>query len=81
MSNKTIHIEYFAILREHAGVDRESVQTKASTAEGLFSELAARYAFPQLSTLKVAINDEFSEWTTPLQDGDSVVFIPPVAGG
>jgi molybdopterin converting factor small subunit len=31
--------------------------------------------------MKVAINDEFSEWNSELADGDSVVFIPPVAGG
>jgi molybdopterin converting factor small subunit len=31
--------------------------------------------------LKVAINGEFTDWSTPLADGDEVVFIPPVAGG
>jgi molybdopterin converting factor small subunit len=29
----------------------------------------------------VAINAEFRDWQSPLKDGDSVVFIPPVAGG
>jgi molybdopterin converting factor small subunit len=31
--------------------------------------------------LKVAVNDEFRDWDTPLAAGDRVVFIPPVAGG
>jgi molybdopterin converting factor small subunit len=31
--------------------------------------------------LKVAVNDEFSDWAQTLADGDRVVFIPPVAGG
>jgi molybdopterin converting factor small subunit len=31
--------------------------------------------------LKVALNSEFSDWQTPLRHGDTVVFIPPVAGG
>jgi molybdopterin converting factor small subunit len=31
--------------------------------------------------LRVAINEEFADWTRPLEDGDHVVFIPPVAGG
>jgi len=31
--------------------------------------------------LRVAINGEFAEWSTPLAAGDAVVFIPPVAGG
>jgi len=31
--------------------------------------------------LRVAVNEEFSDWQRPLEDGDRVVFIPPVAGG
>jgi molybdopterin converting factor small subunit len=31
--------------------------------------------------LRVAINNEFRDWSTPLAEGDAVVFIPPVAGG
>jgi molybdopterin converting factor small subunit len=31
--------------------------------------------------LKVAINDEFAAWDTQLASGDTIVFIPPVAGG
>ena len=40
-----------------------------------------RYAFPAMGRVKVAVNDEFREWSAPLRDGDFVVFIPPVAGG
>jgi molybdopterin synthase sulfur carrier subunit len=29
----------------------------------------------------VAVNTEFSDWHAPLKAGDTVVFIPPVAGG
>ena len=31
--------------------------------------------------LKVAINTQFGEWDAPLREGDTVVFLPPVAGG
>jgi molybdopterin converting factor small subunit len=31
--------------------------------------------------LRVAVNDEFADWSQPLAAGDRVVFIPPVAGG
>ncbi|MGH8244731.1 MAG: MoaD/ThiS family protein, partial [Steroidobacteraceae bacterium] len=31
--------------------------------------------------LKVAVNAAFGGWDQALQDGDEVVFIPPVAGG
>jgi molybdopterin converting factor small subunit len=76
-----ISVEYFAILREHAGRGSEELDTGAATAAELFGELEARYRFPRLASLKVAINDEFRDWDAPLADGDCVVFIPPVAGG
>ena len=78
---KNITIEYFAVLREHAGRDNESRDTGAATAGELFVEVSEQYSFPELSSIKVAINDEFSSWDAQLQEGDSVVFIPPVAGG
>jgi len=76
-----IRVEYFAILREHAGRPAEELETQAATAEQLFAELQARYDFPALRSIKVAVNDEFRDWSAPLADGDRVVFIPPVAGG
>jgi molybdopterin converting factor subunit 1 len=76
-----VRIEYFAILREHVGKSAEEVQTEAGTAGELFDELAARYAFPEMNQMKVAINDEFGEWDSILTEGDAIVFIPPVAGG
>ena len=30
---------------------------------------------------KIAVNDEFSDWDIKLNDGDRLVFIPPVTGG
>ena len=77
----SIRIEYFAILRERAGRNTEEVETDAGTVAELFDELRARYRFPEMGQLKVAINDEFGDWNARLSDGDSVVFIPPVAGG
>jgi molybdopterin converting factor subunit 1 len=76
-----IRIEYFAILREHVGRSREELQTSAATVGDLYRELDGRYRFPALGGIKAAVNDEFRDWTTPLRDGDFVVFIPPVAGG
>ena len=76
-----LNIEYFAILREQAGLDRELLETDLTTPAELFAELTQRYGFPQMETVKVAINDEFGDWQAQLKDGDSIVFIPPVAGG
>ena len=78
---KTVTVEYFAVLRDHSGRASEQISTEAVSPQQLFDELAARYGFPPLQTLKVAVNDEFSDMQAPLNDGDSVVFIPPVAGG
>ncbi len=77
-----IHVQYYAILREQAGKSAERIDTSAATAAALYDELATRYAFTLgRSQLRVAVNDEFCEWTTLLSEGCQVVFIPPVAGG
>jgi len=77
----TITVEYFAMLRERAGQPHEELVTGAGTAAELYAELEHRYRFPPVDTMKVAINDEFSDWNAKLGDGDRIVFIPPVAGG
>jgi molybdopterin-guanine dinucleotide biosynthesis protein A len=79
---KTVRIQYYAILREQAGRSDETLDTSAGTPAELYAELKQRHPF-QLgpAQLKVALNSEFSDWQTPLKHGDTVVFIPPVAGG
>lgn len=75
-------VQYYAVLREQAGRREESLVTSARTARELYRELAQRYPFSLDPTvLRVAINGEFGDWAAPLREGDSVVFIPPVAGG
>ncbi|HEU4653275.1 MAG TPA: MoaD family protein [Steroidobacteraceae bacterium] len=79
---KSIRVQYFAVLREQAGRREEQMETRAQTAADLYAELKQRYGFQLSPTqLKVALNNEFSDWQTPLKQGDAVVFIPPVAGG
>ena len=75
-------MQYFAILREQAGRSDEMLDTTAATPAELYEELRARHPFQLAAAqLKVALNAEFSDWRTPLKHGDTVVFIPPVAGG
>jgi molybdopterin converting factor subunit 1 len=77
-----LQLRYYAQLREESGCSEESVETDAETAAALFDELSARHGFSlTCEHLKVAINDEFTDWSTLLKDSDQVVFIPPVAGG
>jgi len=79
---KTVRIQYYAILREQAGRSEETLDTSAGTPAELYAELRQRHPFQLTSAqLKVALNSEFTDWQTPLKHGDTVVFIPPVAGG
>ena len=79
---RQINVQYYALLREQAGRSAESLVTTAATPRELYQELRQRYPFSLApDMLRVAVNSDFSEWNRPLQAGDSVVFIPPVAGG
>lgn len=79
---KTITLQYFAVLREQAGCSEERLTTAAATPAELYEEVCARHGFTlPLALLRVAVNEEFREWSTPLVANDRVVFIPPVAGG
>lgn len=79
---KTIHIRYYAMLREERGLAAEAVETEAGTAAVLYEELKARHGlkWPR-DRLKVAVNDELKNWDTGLREDDIVSFLPPVAGG
>lgn len=79
---RRIHVQYFAALREQAGLGSETVATAAPDAAALYDELqASRGLRLPRSMLKVAVNEEFAGWDRALADGDRVVFLPPVAGG
>ncbi len=77
-----IRIEYFAALREQRGLSHECIETSLTTPAELFEELKKKYQFSfDKDHLKVAINEEYAHFDTPLSDSDILVFIPPVAGG
>jgi molybdopterin converting factor small subunit len=78
----TVTLQYYAQLREQAGAGGEQVTTSAGSLRELYDQLATRHGFSLAAdALKVAVNAQFSDWSRPLADGDTVVFIPPVAGG
>ncbi|NBU26001.1 MAG: molybdenum cofactor biosynthesis protein MoaAD [Gammaproteobacteria bacterium] len=82
LAPRPLEVRYFALLREQAGLSRETLTSAARTPRELYEELRGRHGFtlpPEM--LKVAVNGEFGDWGQPLSAGDSVVFIPPVAGG
>ena len=79
---KSFNVLYFASLREQRGVSAETIESDAASPRFLYNELAALHQFRLApERIKVIVNEQFVDWDSPLCSGDSVVFVPPVAGG
>lgn len=81
-----MEILYFAWVRERIGLPRERVETSAATVAELVAELSAREeryaaAFADLSALRVALDQELSDFDSPLEGVREVAFFPPMTGG
>lgn len=75
-------IKYFAALREQAGVGEEVIETDAPSPQAVYEELKDKYGFSlSADILKVSVNNKYSTMDHELKERDSLVFIPPVAGG
>lgn len=77
-----IKILYFAQLADLAGKTEEARQLSDPSPAALYASLREAYNFPHSFTqLQVAINHQLSAHQTPLKDGDSIAFLPPMTGG
>ena len=81
-----IEVLYFAWVRERIGIPREKVTTDAATVADLIEELKAReeryaLAFSDLRALRVALDQELSDFSAPLGGVREVAFFPPMTGG
>lgn len=81
-----IDVMYFAWVRERIGVPRERLETGAATVADLVEELRAREeryaaAFADLGALRVALDQELSDFAAPLAGVREVAFFPPMTGG
>lgn len=75
-------VKYFALFREQTGIASEKVEWPGGNSQDLFLLLSEKHtALMSESAALVAVNDEMSDWHTTLEEGDEVLFFPPVAGG
>lgn len=79
----SIKVLYFASLADAANCQEEIIKVEPSTSlSELYEHLSQKHGFSHSQEeLRVAVNDYFAKWLDPINDGDSVVFITPVAGG
>ncbi len=81
-----MNVVYFAWVRERIGLPREQVDTEAATVADLVAELCAREeryaaAFSDLTALRVAVDQELSDFGASLKGVREVAFFPPMTGG
>ena len=81
-----IKILYFAWVRERIGKRSESLETEAKTVAELVEELRqkeARYdmAFSDLNALRVAVDQNLTNFDHRLANAKEVAFFPPMTGG
>lgn len=81
-----ITVLYFAAVRERIGEAREDIETTASTVTDLMDELSARdpryaAAFEDRAALRVALDQDLSDFDASLARVKEVAFFPPMTGG
>ena len=77
---------YFAWVRERIGLPKEHIETNATTVAELVAELRLReerydVAFSDLSSLRVAVDQELTDFDATITGAREVAFFPPMTGG
>ena len=79
-----VRVRLFAVLTDIVGATEVDVELpEGAVGDDLFRALAKEH--PRLlglrNSLRLALNQEYVPWDTPLQPGDEAALIPPVSGG
>jgi molybdopterin synthase sulfur carrier subunit len=74
----SIHIKFFASLREKVGITETNIKPVATAGDAW--DLTTHHSERPINVL-VAINLEYADFASPVNDGDEVAFFPPVTGG
>jgi len=75
---------FFGKLKEITGAAEQSVELRSgATIADLFERFAHNTPAlaPYRSSVVASRNQEFAPWSTVLEHGDEIAFLPPVSGG
>ena len=79
---------YFAWIRVKMGTSNESVDPPSTVenVQSLIDWMARRNSvsseiFSDLTTIRIAVNQEYVDFDHPIKPGDEIAFFPPVTGG
>ncbi len=84
MSHLTVKVVYFGVARDIAGSKEEKMTLSSpASVSDLLAEAGKKHAAlgPLRNTIRVAIDQELVPEDSPLRGGETVVILPPVAGG
>lgn len=84
-----VRVRLFAGLRETVGWSETQVELGPAAASALATRPTPAQLWRQLGLqpgdppagIRVAINQQFASWDTPLSGGDELAFLPPISGG
>ena len=76
----SIHVKFFASLRERLGREAQEVEARDGLTVGaLWCKVSETDGLP--ANVLAALNQEYATPEQPVHDGDEVAFFPPVTGG
>ena len=83
-----MRILYFSWLKEKIGLNSQEIikPNNVETVDDLIAFLKEKSekhknAFSDLNSIKVAVNQEFADLQTKINEKDEIAFFPPVTGG
>jgi molybdopterin synthase sulfur carrier subunit len=81
-----VKILYFAWVRERIGLPSEELENRSGTVRDLIEDLRAREvryaaAFADLSALRVAVDQQLTDFDASIEGASEVAFFPPMTGG
>ena len=79
-------ILYFAWVRERIGLPSEELENRSGTVRDLIEDLRAREeryaaAFADISALRVAVDQQLTDFDASIEGASEVAFFPPMTGG